>query len=258
MPSIAELREISSKKKTAKKDFLLNTGYFVHRKVSIYITWILLQIFPGVRPNVVSFLMLGIGIGGAALLWSSNTVYGIMGLLLVYVSFLLDKVDGEIARFKNMHSYRGMYLDEMYHLIVPALLFVSYFSVVAENNSVYVLFLILIIFLTVFRRYERKIPIILSVKSSKKEVQKDESTSVIVQNVFSSIFVKWTSLVERFDIQIILFSGVLLLNVYSIDLREELFLFYVFVSLVYSLRFFFLHYFGGVSEEIKRLRERGY
>jgi hypothetical protein len=157
-----------------------------------------------------------------------------------------------------MHSYRGMYLDEMYHLIVPALLFVSYFSVVAENNSVYVLFLILIIFLTVFRRYERKIPIILSVKSSKKEVQKDESTSVIVQNVFSSIFVKWTSLVERFDIQIILFSGVLLLNVYSIDLREELFLFYVFVSLVYSLRFFFLHYFGGVSEEIKRLRERGY
>ena len=38
---------------------------------------------------------------------------------------LFDRVDGEVARYKRVFSLRGIFLDEINHLIVPPLFFLS-------------------------------------------------------------------------------------------------------------------------------------
>src|SRR5438309_330896 len=80
--------------------------YRVHRRVSIYLTWALIR--TGIRPNTLSVIMLGLGIVGAALLAARPASWNLVGFALLYFTFLLDKVDGEIARLTHTQSARGI------------------------------------------------------------------------------------------------------------------------------------------------------
>jgi len=69
--------------------------------------------------------MMAFGLAGAALLVPASPVVNVMGFALLYLAFLLDKVDGEIARLRGTQNARGIFLDRMHHRLVEPCLFLA-------------------------------------------------------------------------------------------------------------------------------------
>lgn len=97
--------------------------YRVHRRVSIHLTRLALA--AGVRADDASIAMILIGIAGAALLVPVSAASNALGFLLFYLAFLLDKVDGELARVRGTENARGILVDRFYHRLVEPLLFLA-------------------------------------------------------------------------------------------------------------------------------------
>ncbi len=98
--------------------------YAIHRRVSIYLTWALLH--TRVTPNQVTLSMMVLGAVGAVLLASPSLSVNLAGFGLLYLSFLCDKVDGELARYRGVQSARAILLDRFHHLAIePAILFAA-------------------------------------------------------------------------------------------------------------------------------------
>jgi hypothetical protein len=87
-----------------------------HRFLSIYATWMLVQ--TGATADQVTIASIAIGLVGALALAMPGTTAGLAGVFFLYVSFLCDQVDGEIARYRRACSLRGVYLDELRHLLI--------------------------------------------------------------------------------------------------------------------------------------------
>jgi phosphatidylglycerophosphate synthase len=97
--------------------------YRIHRRVSIHITRAALQ--AGIQATQVSVLMMIVGAAGAALLVPLEIGLNVLGFGLLYVAFLLDKVDGEIARCRVTQSARGVLIDRFHHRIIEPALFAA-------------------------------------------------------------------------------------------------------------------------------------
>jgi len=62
--------------------------------------------------------------------------FNLIGIGLLYVSFLLDQVDGEIARYYQRPSFNLLYLDEIRHLVIyPLPLFCLAFGAFSDTHS---------------------------------------------------------------------------------------------------------------------------
>jgi hypothetical protein len=87
-----------------------------HRFISIYATWMLVQ--TGATADQVTIASIALGLVGALALALPGTAAGLAGVLFLYLSFLCDQVDGEVARYRRACSLRGVYLDELRHLLI--------------------------------------------------------------------------------------------------------------------------------------------
>lgn len=122
MESIRELREILQKEKVAPEGWRRPLGYYVlQRFPSIYITRLLLA--TPITPNHVTILGFLIGLTGCVFVLQWAWYLKLIGIGFLYVNVLLDKVDGELARYKNIYSLKGIYLDYLNHLLIPSLFF---------------------------------------------------------------------------------------------------------------------------------------
>ena len=109
--------------------------YTVHRRISIYLTWALLH--TRVTPSQITVLMMVLGAAGAMLIASPRLAIDGIGFALLYLSFLLDKVDGEIARYRGVESPSVVLLDRFHHLAVePAIMFSAAFRAYSATGSV--------------------------------------------------------------------------------------------------------------------------
>ncbi|HEY9582888.1 MAG TPA: CDP-alcohol phosphatidyltransferase family protein [Candidatus Paceibacterota bacterium] len=119
MSTIKDLRE-----KLQSEKFPLRNHYWgynwLYRKPSIYITYALSK--TAVSANIVSMWVIIAGII-ASVLASLGHIY--LAILFAYLNLLLDGVDGEIARLRNIFSLRGVYLDAINHMIVPGLFLIG-------------------------------------------------------------------------------------------------------------------------------------
>src|SRR5258705_7942475 len=97
--------------------------YVIHRRISIYVTWVVLR--AGIPLGAVSLAMMGLGIAGAGLISVQGGAWNALGFALLYFVFLLDKVDGEVARYRGIESVHGILLDRFYHRLVEPALFVA-------------------------------------------------------------------------------------------------------------------------------------
>ncbi|OGZ56526.1 MAG: hypothetical protein A3H64_00920 [Candidatus Ryanbacteria bacterium RIFCSPLOWO2_02_FULL_45_11c] len=122
MKPIAQLRDILQREKLEGRERPWGYRLF-QRGPSIYITWLLLR--TPITPNAVTLLSILSGVGGAYLLLYPNWKVKLAALFLFYLNLLLDRVDGEIARYKKQFSLKGIYLDELNHYIIPPLFFLS-------------------------------------------------------------------------------------------------------------------------------------
>lgn len=119
MESIKELR------------VMLQTNVLGHpilqRVPSIYLTRMFLA--TNVTANQVSAAMIIVGvISGVVVAFG----YVWAGLALVYLSLVLDAVDGEIARYRKIFSLRGIFLDFVNHLVVFGAFFLGLTLTVSE------------------------------------------------------------------------------------------------------------------------------
>jgi phosphatidylglycerophosphate synthase len=106
---ILALRRVLQKPKKEQSAW----GWLFTRRISIYVTLLLSR--TSVTPNQLTFFSIFIGLAGALLWTVGSHLCFIIGGILFQLMYLFDCVDGELARYKNMTSPRGAYLDFVGH-----------------------------------------------------------------------------------------------------------------------------------------------
>ncbi len=117
LPPISELR--ASIQPDPKKETVWYAKYII-RKISIYITWLLLH--TPLSANQATVIQALLGIAGAALLAFGGFKWSILALALIQLGYVFDCVDGEIARYRKKSSVNGIFLDSLNHaLVIPTM-----------------------------------------------------------------------------------------------------------------------------------------
>jgi len=109
--SIKELRKICQESRDREFYVLRWFDGILFRKVSIYLTKLCLIM--GISANQATFICFFIGITAGVFFVFADIRYWILGALLLYLSCVFDRVDGEIARYNKSAFTVGKYLDEM-------------------------------------------------------------------------------------------------------------------------------------------------
>jgi len=133
METIKELRKLLQEEKVNPVGWKRPWGYKTfQRGPSIYITRLLIP--TRITPTQITIAGFFVGLAGATLLSSTEWYIKLAGLVLLYVHILSDKVDGELARYKHTHSLRGIFWDEINHLVIPPIAWISLaFGVIAYS-----------------------------------------------------------------------------------------------------------------------------
>ncbi len=116
--SVERLREICQRPVEALNDL---PGRLYGNRISIHVTRLCLAI--SISANTASVVMGVVGIGGAVLLAFGGALAA-LGFLLLELSYILDCVDGEIARYQGSTSLLAAAYDYVLHLIVKSIAYV--------------------------------------------------------------------------------------------------------------------------------------
>lgn len=123
-PSIAELRAACQPPEVMARYSAEHwAGRLYMRRLSIYVTWLLVR--ARVPANAITVVMALVGLGGAVAFAGPGLGWAIAGAVLVQVYLLLDCSDGEVARWTRTTSAAGIYLDRLGHYVVEAALLVA-------------------------------------------------------------------------------------------------------------------------------------
>jgi phosphatidylglycerophosphate synthase len=121
MPTIAELRTVTQPPSIFARDSGEHwAGRLYIRRFSPYLTRLLLR--TPITPNGVTMLMLFVGAAAAGVLALDGVVPAVGAFMLIQLQILLDCSDGELARWKDMRSPAGVYLDRAAHWVTESLL----------------------------------------------------------------------------------------------------------------------------------------
>lgn len=112
--------------------------YFT-RKISIWITYFLRN--KSVTPTQITSLWFFLGILGSLLLIFNDYEKSLFGVSLLYVAWILDNVDGELARYKKQFSIEGNLIDMLGHQTIPSIIFCSLtMSFVLQGENIALIF----------------------------------------------------------------------------------------------------------------------
>lgn len=122
MESIKELREICQSPKDIHnpEDFL---DQKIWRSFSIYLTR--LALYTPLKPDHVTFIMVSWGFLVGFLFSIGTYRYMLAGAIVLEFLYVLDAIDGEMARYKKMTSLNGVFLDLVAHSINMAVPFIG-------------------------------------------------------------------------------------------------------------------------------------
>lgn len=142
-----------------EKDSLFSTLFT--RKISIILSFLLLKYFKNITPNQVTFISFLLTIIAIVLFFSKNFTWRILGVVFLQLGFAFDCSDGEIARYKNLYSKFGAWLDSVFDRIKEtgmflALIYLAYIR--AQNFKILIIgFLVVILWqlLAYFREAKR-------------------------------------------------------------------------------------------------------
>lgn len=137
MESIKELRRICQN----PPDHPNPDSFLVHkawRIFSIYLTRILL--YTPFTPDHITMLMIFWGFLVGFFFSLGTYWYMLIGAIVFEFSFILDAVDGEMARYKKTSSLRGKFLDIVAHLTSTSIPFIGLtIGLYLLNPSIYVI-----------------------------------------------------------------------------------------------------------------------
>ena len=95
--------------------------YVASRRLSLVVTWVLLH--TPVSANQVTVVSLALTLLAPILLAMPAPALALTGALALVVHYFLDKVDGEVARYRKVYSLAGVYMDELSHTFAYAGIF---------------------------------------------------------------------------------------------------------------------------------------
>jgi phosphatidylglycerophosphate synthase len=120
-PTIAQLREVCQPASVTGRS---NAEHWVAdlylRRISLYLTKLLLK--TPITANGVTYLMILTGISISFALQISGFTGLIIAFLLSQLQMLWDCCDGEIARWTNTQSPKGVFLDRVGHYLTESLI----------------------------------------------------------------------------------------------------------------------------------------
>lgn len=117
--SIHELRKKVQEPVRAYNDV---AGLLVGDRASIHVTRAFLVL--GISPDVATIGMLVCGLAGSALV-AFGEGWAVVGFALCFVYYVLDCVDGEVARYRQAEKLGWGFHDFMFHLYVKAAFFTA-------------------------------------------------------------------------------------------------------------------------------------
>ncbi|MDP8298202.1 MAG: CDP-alcohol phosphatidyltransferase family protein [Candidatus Orphnella occulta] len=134
MRYIKRLREICQKERQGCDTA---HGKIICRRVSIYITWIFLKM--KITPNIATLIFLLSIIPPCLYFGAGSRTSVFIGVIFLQVWYILDHVDGEIARYRNLSSLTGKYFDNIVHYIAHPLVFLCLgYGLVRRLNMPYI------------------------------------------------------------------------------------------------------------------------
>ena len=176
--SFKEFRQIIQGSKLEKRRKKKDWWHWIYTLFSRYITWILVK--TRITANFITITGLLIGLVGLLLIGIGNDILIIIGFILLYIYYVSDEVDGEVARYKKQTSLRGIYYDEIGHLFFQGWFFFSFgYSIYRINSEfLYIILAFVATFFLIGIRTVRKISIIAFAKSDiKNKVEIKPKTS---------------------------------------------------------------------------------
>jgi len=102
-------------------------AYYFYQPLAALITYKLRK--TNITPNQITIISLIFGIIGGMSIYFD---YKLMAVIILNISFILDCVDGQLARLKNMQSFFGMWLDNISDRIVEGVVYIA-LSINFEN-----------------------------------------------------------------------------------------------------------------------------
>ncbi|MFX1375586.1 MAG: CDP-alcohol phosphatidyltransferase family protein [Promethearchaeota archaeon] len=230
-----EFKEVVQGKKLAKQKKKKDWWHAIFRFFSKYITWILVK--TRISANFITVSGFLIGLLGLFIIGIGNNLFIIIGFILLYIYYISDEVDGEVARYKKQTSLRGIYYDEIGHLFFLGWFFFSLgYSIYRINHELLYVFLgIIATFFLFGLRVIRKIAILASVKTHGKKktehIMGNTQNNVNKSGFFKTIRKLILNLINGFShpniITTIFFIG---------------FLLYIFVDYLWILEFIMIGY----------------
>ena len=90
-----------------------DTEDFFDKKINNPLGFIFTKLFIKLRwsPNQITFFAMIIGVAGGTLFYWQDIKINLFGILLIFISVILDATDGQVARLTNQKSKLGRFLD---------------------------------------------------------------------------------------------------------------------------------------------------
>lgn len=160
MESIAELRRRVQAPVRKYNDV---AGVLVGDRVSIHVTRLFVSL--GLSPTIATLGMLVTGVAGSALVPLGGG-FAVAGFALVFLYYILDCVDGEVARYHKREKLVFGFHDFMFHLYVKSAFFVCLgIHLVRTSGESWTFFFALAALLAVlFQKFLHDLPLILTAR----------------------------------------------------------------------------------------------
>ncbi|MDT5028579.1 MAG: hypothetical protein QOE61_5005 [Micromonosporaceae bacterium] len=146
--TLAELRAVTYKKRDSWWTVLLVDPLAIHLvRLADRLRW--------VTPNRITLLAFVLGFGVAGCFLAADPVWLVTGAVLYHVTFILDCVDGKLARWQKSGSVVGGWLDftlDQIRLVMCAIALLGG-QYLATGRGVFLLMAAVIVFLNMFRYF---------------------------------------------------------------------------------------------------------
>lgn len=139
--SFAKLKEICRKKNDPNDDWI--SDYILWRPFSIYFSWLMIVL--RIPSTIIAFVNILIFLSLLIMICFQEKIHLILSGISIQVYWLLDHVDGEVARFEMIalnktNSRLGHFFDLVAHKFTPALFFLFGYSLsISEDRWYYVM-----------------------------------------------------------------------------------------------------------------------
>lgn len=133
-------------------------------------------------PNQISILAFLLGLGAAYSFYIGSYTALVIGALLYHFSFILDCIDGKIARLKGTGTIFGMWLDYTLDRVRVAICAVALlYGQFVQTEEMFYLYLILLVILLDMMRYMNALHVFKMRQEMKKQINRSKKRLQLLQ-----------------------------------------------------------------------------